>query len=534
MEILIDSQGHPLIGTGGVALIAPDNKRWPDQEKDNELPSGYTRLVGLKRIAVNGYINTGVLADSTTGLEIYFSIPPVDYGSAAIFGIRRASGNTDTAKICTYVKTTAYYSGLAVVYGNADNGFVTGSGAGVPFGNNVINITIKGGKWYNWDRLIHDGSSQSFSNSDNTPIFLGVLAKSSSAIYNNSDALTTFYAFKVYSPQDVLTNDFVPVIDPFGNMGMYDKVGGIFKTVNDQNSWEPVVSGEYTYRSIRTRHNFSLLRSGLNYQSATGYGDWVIVATDTQRYFLLSNTPVQYVSGTLTQAGHVLECPEYNSDWHGNGCWFSDTKYDSSDPFPILYVSTDKQNCLLIAYRITESNGSYSISIVQKIYTPVGDTELGPTLYFHNYYGKPGGSTILEITYKQNSWSSSTNNALFYREFPLPVISAGATVNLTESDIIKKGTLPYSYANQNGGWNGKYFYYETGEQKLMVYKIDSAGASLVRTEKYNGSPAAKYYITTQEIEGLSWSSELGCFIQLSEPGYGLSHRVYAEDLEQYV
>lgn len=512
--------------------------RWPSMEPDNTLPSGYTRLVGLRRVTAGAFINTGVLADSTTGFDIEFSME--SNGSplqGPAFGIRRLAGNSDTAKVGLYVKPDSYFSAFSVIYGSTDSGFITGSGCGTVWGGNHVKVSCRGGKWYVWGRLIYDGSSDTFSNSDNCPFFLGTAAKSATAAYNNNTNLHVFFSAKFYDGNDTLTHDFVPAIDPEGKVGLYDKVAQSFILPDSQNNWVPVTPAERTYRSARLIGQLSKIRASLNYQSAVRYNGWIVGVTDSQRYFLLSNDKIELHSGTMTQTGVAIECSEYNSQWHGNTCWFGSEKYDPSDIFPILYVSTDKSNCLLIAYRISGSSvGDFAISIVQKIYTPAGDADFQPTLYCHCFYGKAGCSTFLETSMIGSTWSVSTGNGYRYRVFNLPSLSAGSEVTMSESDVIKKGSLPYMYGGSNGGWNGEYLYLSCAGDVIYVYKIGSSGAEMVRVINHSlgvGNPNC-IMNTGLESEGLSWDSENGCFIMLAEPSYGNVVEVYAEDLEQYV
>ena len=105
-------------------------------------PDTYTRLGDLRRTAASAFFNTGVAVDTSIDFDIYFSNPATRHtGNLAVFGIRRASGNTDTKNCCLYLGTNSYFSGPAVVYGGVDSSNISGGGSGTKFGGNLIKIS---------------------------------------------------------------------------------------------------------------------------------------------------------------------------------------------------------------------------------------------------------------------------------------------------------------------------------------------------------------------------------------------------------
>ena len=499
-------------------------------------PSGYLRLAALRRINNSAYFNTGVVAGSELSCDIYFSnVTTYENSNHSVFGIRRASGTGDAKMIGLYTKTTAYFAGHAIVEGSADTSNITGSGTVAKFGGNLMKISARNGKWYEWDRYIADLSSQSFSNTDNTPIFLGLLAKNATTIYANSSNLFDFHEAVFYDGNGNMAHRFLPYKNDSNQLGFWDTIVGEFKTVNDQSHWAAVST--YTLRSLRVHSRFYELSTSLNWQSCVEKKGWQICCTDTQRYFALSNEKYEIHAGsTLSMGGRLLECSEYNAGWHGNACWWSDTYADANDYFPLLYVSTDKANHLLTVYRLAGSDPTTcTISLVQKIYTPEGDTVYGSTLYYHNYYGKGGCNTFVQTAYTKDSYNSNSGsyagNVLMYRVFPLPALSEGSEVSLTESDILARGDVGFMSTTSNGGWNGKYLYI-TFLKNLVFWQINTNGATRIKSLDFYNSTSPDF-ITTGEMEGFSWYEQGGYFVSMWEPTYGNTLDSYADDLKIY-
>lgn len=505
--------------------------RWPSIDNSEGLPDYYIPLKGLEIINNNGYFNTGVAADSDTGIEVTFSVKEFS-GTQPAFGIRRASGSGDTERVGCYITNTSW-NGINFIYGPLDVSRISGSLCASNFRNAKMVISIKHGILYNDNRPVYDASAQSFTNSDGVCLFLGSLAKTSSTIYGTGTGLRgIYYGCKMWDSNDNLIRNFIPCINPNGNMGFYDKVSSSFTAVNNQSYWFPITPDHFTERKAA----FNALASNLasaTYQSCAEVNGWKVVVCDTQQNFLLTNTPYKLSGGSLTQSGVVLTCSEYNANWHGNACWFGSEKYDNSDLLPLLYVSTDKANALLTVYRISgTSSNDFAITLVQKIYTPSADTSYGQ-LYYHNYYGKAGCDTFIETAYIANSYTSGTNIA--YRIYSLPTLSDGSEVTLSEADIIQRGLLPFVYATSNGGWNGKYFYLSSsqiGNNKIYFFKIERGMAGST-VNFVNISTSDDSLISASEFEGISWVEAEGRFVMLSYPSNGNIHNLWAEDWVQY-
>ena len=510
---------------------------WKKQESGEIWPPDtYTRLAALKRTNQNAYFNTGVIADSTTDSDVYFyNDASTSSSSFALYGIRRASGSGDSSRYAVYNKPSASWSGFAVNFDGTDTRAITGGGFACKFGGALTKISCRGGKWYEWDRLIYDGSASTFSNADNTPVFLGLLAKTSSTVYGTSSLQLSFTEAVFYDSLGNVAHRFLPYKDGSNQMGFWDTIVGEFKLVNNQSHWTAVA--DHTYRSLRVHSYLDEIRSSGSYQSCVRHNGWTVAIQDGQRYFVLTNERYEIHTGTtLSQSGYVISPTEYNSNWHGNTSWFGSEKADPDDFFPLLYVGTDKTSHLLTVYRLAGSDPTTcTISLVQKIYTPEGDSYYGSTLYYHNYYGKPGCSTFIQAAFTKNSYSSNTGdyegNVFMYRVFNLPALSAGSEVTLLETDALAKGDIGFISTGQNGGWNGKYWLVTTINY-VNFYEIDGNGATLVLSINHASTSSADY-ITNLECEGFSWYEQGGYFVAMWEPGDGHVYDAYADDLKPY-
>ena len=498
-------------------------------------PATYTRLAALKRNQSSAYFNTGVLVDSATDFDVYWSNNSYyATGGHGIFGIRRLSGGSDTKKVCFYAQANSYFTGYGCVYGTKDPGAITGGGGACKWGGNLIKVSVRGGKWYAWDNFIQDNSAESFTNSDNVPFFLGTPAKNATTIYNTSSFPSCFHEAIFYDSQGNITHRFLPYLDDNSQKGFWDTIAGEFRLVDTQSRWDAISA--YTLRSIRVHSRMMAFAGQQSFQSCVEKKGWQLSVRDGQRYFYLTNERYELHSGAMSQSGRTLECSEYNANWHGNGAWWSDTYADPDDYFPLLYVSTDKDSHLLTVYRLAGSDPTTcTISLVQKIYTPEGDSQYGSTLYYHNYYGKAGCNTFVQTAYTKNSYSSNTGdyagNVLMYRVFNLPALSAGSEVTLLETDALTKGDVGFVSTTSNGGWNGKYLYI-TFLKELRFWEIDGNGATQLAAHDFYTTTSADY-ITQAEPEGFSWYEEGGYFVSLWEPQNGNTLDAYADDLKPY-
>ena len=506
--------------------IGGSGEKWPD--------SSYTPLAALKRANNTAYFNTGVVVDSTARFRVrFYNSDSNDSTWWAVCGIRRASGNGDTKRIAPYIRTSSIVNGLAINYDGVDTGQIDGGAVATKFGGQEIEISVNSGKWYNWDRLVYESSAE-FNNPDNVPVFLGCLAKNATTIYGTVSFYHNFTEAVFYDANGNMTHRFLPYKNSSNQLGFWDTIEGTFSLVNNQSAWTAVTT--HTYRSMRMHSRFYNIRNSGSYQSATEVKGWQIAVQDEQRYFVLTNEKYELRENVMNNAGRVLEAAVYDANWHGNTCWFGSEYADEDDYFPLLYVGTDKDNHLLTVYRLVGSNpATCTIELVQKIYTPEGDSVYGSTLYYHNYYGKAGCNTFIQAAWTKNSYSSNTGeyagNVYMYRIFPLPSLGDGSEVTITEADMLGRGDIGFISTGQNGGWNGKYWIIGT-VRYLLAYEITAGGATLQKSIDHQTTGSADYY-ATEECEGFSWNEEGGYFVALWNPTYGLSLDAYMDDYKLY-
>ena len=129
---------------------------------------------------------------------------------------------------------------------------------------------------------------------------------------------------------------------------------------------------------------------------------------------------------------------------HCNNANFSNEKYDKADPFPILYVSSERDQ-RIFAYRVTNQNGQWGVTKLQTIYLPKKEEA---SMYFTNLILNTGKKTLWITGYTRNSWNKPDNgNQVHYIQLKMPKISDG-DVHLDYKDKISEFFLPHYTATQ--------------------------------------------------------------------------------------
>ena len=126
-----------------------------------------------------------------------------------------------------------------------------------------------------------------------------------------------------------------------------------------------------------------------------------------------------------------------NSNNHAGSGGFGNEFYNSSDPFPILYISSMNEK-KVYGYRITGAEGSWSIELVQTI-------SFDFAWYIPNIAIDRENNMIVIFGYTKNSWSDSNNNLSVITSCVLPSLTDG-DVTLTEFSNARK--IPFIYAEQ--------------------------------------------------------------------------------------
>lgn len=126
-----------------------------------------------------------------------------------------------------------------------------------------------------------------------------------------------------------------------------------------------------------------------------------------------------------------------NSKNHAGSGGFGNEYYDSTDPFPLLYISAMDERKVYV-YRITGTEGSWSISIVQTI-------SLNTPVYIPNIAIDRENNMIVAFGYLLNSWSNEEGNASIIFSCPIPKFAEG---DVTISEFSHGNTIPFIYAEQ--------------------------------------------------------------------------------------
>lgn len=152
-----------------------------------------------------------------------------------------------------------------------------------------------------------------------------------------------------------------------------------------------------------------------------------------------------------------------NSKNHAGSGGFGNEFYDSSDPFPLLYISAMDERKVYV-YRITGTEGSWSISIVQTI-------SLNTPVYIPNIAIDRENNMIVAFGYLLNSWSNEAGNASIIFSCPIPKLAEG---DVTISEFSHGNTIPFIYAEQGAfaRFGKLYMSYGNTATKAGAFVID--------------------------------------------------------------
>ena len=142
------------------------------------------------------------------------------------------------------------------------------------------------------------------------------------------------------------------------------------------------------------------------------------------------------------KTGEIAQSPSPKQ--HCNTVAFGKKKWVKTDRFPLIYISTERDERILVC-RIKETNGGFSIETVQNIFLPTSE-DMG--LYFPNSIIDGRHNYLYLSGYTQNSWQQPIDgNQLRYIQLPLPDPHAG-DITLDLSKPQHEFTLPFTYATQ--------------------------------------------------------------------------------------
>jgi hypothetical protein len=245
----------------------------------------------------------------------------------------------------------------------------------------------------------------------------------------------------------------------YADLGLIGKVSDLEKVVL------PESTSGYTYQGEKvsfkdnafTSEVIGSLSSGVSSrQGGAVFGDYL---------FQFHNTLETIVAYNLKTKNNVqtLTLPPISNHHAGSG-GFGNEYYDSTDPFPILYISSMYEN-RVYGYRITGTEGSWAIETVQTI------TINKEGLYIPNIAIDRENNMVVVFGYTKNSWSDSNNNLSVITSFVLPKLSDG-DVTIEEFSDVRK--IPFIYAEQGAFARlGKlYLSYGNTISKCGMYVID--------------------------------------------------------------
>lgn len=190
---------------------------------------------------------------------------------------------------------------------------------------------------------------------------------------------------------------------------------------------------------------------GLTHQSAAVFRDYALFVTNGRGQMLLYNLKKK-------ETVYALDLPKVGgTTYHCNQSSFGVSKYDLSDPFPLLYVSqraNSKGRCFVEVFRIIPvwNDGiyeyeSFSIEKVQTIYLPV--------MTYENSLGNANCTIDTAnrwmYTYSRNNNASDDNfEKCKITKFAIPDIYESIIV-LEDSDIVSSFMIDASALNMQGG-----------------------------------------------------------------------------------
>ena len=523
-----------------IVRMTTDKRMNASCELAGNIPADYRILRGMYSDANNSYLDTGAAIDSHSNWDLYFGRSKYINNNNVLFGIRRASGTSDTRANAFYHKSATSWSSVAWVYGGTDTGAINASGWGVKFFGNKHKLSQRGNDLYEWNRLICH-IEKDFNNEDGVTAFFGNLAKAKNTPYSTAVSGTAiFYRFVLYGENETIVKDLRPVQRVGdGVFGAYDIISGEFiPCVGTWSEW----SQDSASLRIVGQVNHSPQITSASTQSASYYMGYFVTTQDGQQDFIVQGGEITTDGTTINNpARQLLQCSEYNRNWHGNTAWFGADKWDASDYFPLLYVGTDKGAQLLCVYRLIGANPDAleGVELVQKIYTP-RDTPW----YFNNYYGMAGANTFVHTGYTQNSYSLPDNgNTIMARVFRLPDPHIG-DVTLSETDALVEVDLGFQSTTGDGYWTGKYLAITFSNPhsnpkvgKFVIWEINNSNdtpitPAYVIDGLHTGDSDA--FLTGTELEGFKYNPFDDMFSLCLEPtNSGRTNLVYYKPYSVY-
>ena len=174
---------------------------------DSILPSGYTQLEYIQSDGTQ-YIDTGFTPNQDTRVVVDFQF--LNTSASFLFGTRR------TVSAGGFTFNISSGGEFVTAYGNTGNTVISEA-------NTNRNIVDK-----NKNVLDLNGFKTTLkANTFNSPQSLAIFACNTQASGYTNKAKAKIYSFKIYN-DDVLARDYIPCINPNGEVGLYDIVNKAF------------------------------------------------------------------------------------------------------------------------------------------------------------------------------------------------------------------------------------------------------------------------------------------------------------------
>lgn len=193
-----------------------------------------------------------------------------------------------------------------------------------------------------------------------------------------------------------------------------------------------------------------------SHQSAASYGDYAVFVTDRRSTLYLYNLRKKRIVCKKYMGAIEEKIGKYIL-YHSNQMTFGRDFYDSSDPFPLLYISQrarEDNRCIMEVYRLTpkwsEKENEYiqlEAELIQMIYFPVmtQDNSLG------RINCAIDASNNIMYAYSYSTIESDPNRGKCRISlFNIPDIHE-KEVYLNDEDIIDSYPLNYNGINSQGG-----------------------------------------------------------------------------------
>lgn len=175
------------------------------------VPTGYTKLAYIRSSGTQ-YIDTGFKPNQNTRMVVTMELDSSMTSSRAYFGTR------DASKVNGFAILTGTDNKYQFAYNNLQE---TGIGS-VTFAKNVFEIDKNAFKVNG--NVLSTQTAGTFSCS--CPAFL-LTVNNAGAVHSLGGVAAKLYSCQVYD-NGTLVREYVPCMDPEGNVGLYDRVGESF------------------------------------------------------------------------------------------------------------------------------------------------------------------------------------------------------------------------------------------------------------------------------------------------------------------